>query len=244
MYHSITFGNKNTWDDWHLIPTSRPYMELPEIKTNIIDIPGAYGSLDISESLVGHILYENRQGSLEFYIDHEYWKSWVDTFHTIASYLHGQRMKCILEDDPGYYYDGRFTVSKWSSEESYSKITIDYDVYPFKKELTERSEPWLWDPFDFEEGIIHEGYSKSFTGTYILTIDGTDEYIVPTFYCASSFVPAPTVTVEYNGVTKTLELGKTNIFPEWSISNGSHKFKFVTDGGHCDLTVHYQGGLL
>ena len=24
MYHSITIGDKNTWDDWHLIPATRP----------------------------------------------------------------------------------------------------------------------------------------------------------------------------------------------------------------------------
>lgn len=24
MYHSITIGDKNTWDDWKMIPVSRP----------------------------------------------------------------------------------------------------------------------------------------------------------------------------------------------------------------------------
>ena len=31
-------------------------------------------------------------------------------------YLHGQTMRAILEDDPEYFYEGRFTVNAWKSE--------------------------------------------------------------------------------------------------------------------------------
>ena len=43
MYHSITFGNKNTWNDWHLIPTSRPVFGLPSLKKKTLDIQGGAG---------------------------------------------------------------------------------------------------------------------------------------------------------------------------------------------------------
>ena len=46
MYHSITIGSKNTWDDWYLIPSSRPVVNPPKPKTKYIDIPGADGHLD------------------------------------------------------------------------------------------------------------------------------------------------------------------------------------------------------
>lgn len=36
MYHSITIGEKNTWDDWHLIPTSRPLVNPPSVNTHLI----------------------------------------------------------------------------------------------------------------------------------------------------------------------------------------------------------------
>ena len=29
MYHSITIGDKNTWDDWKIIPVSRPVVAPP-----------------------------------------------------------------------------------------------------------------------------------------------------------------------------------------------------------------------
>ena len=34
----------HTYRDWHLIPTSRPVIEPPEVKTHIVDIPGANGA--------------------------------------------------------------------------------------------------------------------------------------------------------------------------------------------------------
>ncbi len=43
MYHSITIGNKNTWDDWHLIPATRPLFNPPTVKTNMVNIPGGDG---------------------------------------------------------------------------------------------------------------------------------------------------------------------------------------------------------
>ena len=46
--------------------------------------------------------------------------------------IQGRLLKVVLEDDPTYYYVGRFYVSDWSSEPSYSKIKINYNVAPYK----------------------------------------------------------------------------------------------------------------
>ena len=134
MYHSITFGNKNTWDDWHMAPSSRPAISPPAVRTNYVDVPGANGQIDFTEALRGFPTYKSREGSIEFIVLHEYWNSWVDTYHTIMSYLHGKKMQMILEDDPDYYYEGRFSVNNWKSDPNYSKITIDYTLDPFKFE--------------------------------------------------------------------------------------------------------------
>lgn len=152
MYHSITFGDKNTWDDWHLIPSSLPVFSPPGVKTNYIDIPGKSGSIDVTESLTGHPLYNSREGSFEFYVIPDY-ATWVETFTMISRYLHGQAMDAVLEDDRGYRYHGRFSVNSYKSEKDWDKIVIDYHVDPYKLEWTD----WLWDPFSFEHGIIRHG---------------------------------------------------------------------------------------
>lgn len=159
MYHSITFGcgnyenghfenEANTWNDWHLIPSSRPSMTLPKVNTNLIQVPGQNGSLDMTEDLTGLLAYGNRSGSWEFIVDNGH-DLWVTIKETITEFMHGQRLRCFSEDDPDHVYSGRFSVNEWKSQEHYSTITIDFDIDPFRSS-TDFSDDWLWDPFNFD----------------------------------------------------------------------------------------------
>ena len=134
MYHSITFGNMNTWDDWHLVPSTRPVFNPPSLKKKTLEIPGGNGVIDLSESLTGYPLYNNREGSLEFIVMNDY-KSWEEAYSDIMDYLHGQYMQAFLEDDPEYYYEGRFKVNSWKSDSKWSLITIDYSLAPYKTKI-------------------------------------------------------------------------------------------------------------
>lgn len=99
MYHSITFGTKNTWDDWHLIPTTRPVFNPPTVKASTIDLPGGDGVLDLTEFIAGRPLYNNRTGSFEFIADNDFMR-WEELYSEILNYLHGRSLKAVLEDDP------------------------------------------------------------------------------------------------------------------------------------------------
>lgn len=134
MYHSITFGNKNTWDNWHLVPTSRPVFNPPKQKTKTLEIQGGNGLIDLSESLTGYPLYENREGSFEFVVMNGY-KPWQEAYSDISDYIHGRKMRAVLEDDPYYYYEGRFSINEWKSDKNNSFITIDYNVAPYKRRI-------------------------------------------------------------------------------------------------------------
>lgn len=155
MYHSITFGDgtlypsnysiiekrgqfagTNTWDDWHLIPSTRPVVAQAGVSTNFVDIPGrSAGPIDLSEYLTGSPVYTSRSGSFEFIVDndHEYWET---IRSKIATFLHGKRMKMCLEDDPEYYYEGRFALTDWKSESWNSLVIINYSVGPYKYHIT------------------------------------------------------------------------------------------------------------
>lgn len=155
MYHGIKFGDKRTWEDWHLVPTTRPVFNPPPLKSKYVDIPGSNGTLDLTESLTRYPLYGNRTGSFEFIVvnsfselvtDHE---EWYNRYSDIMDYIHGKSMKAILDDDYNYFYEGRFTVNSWKSEKLYSKIVIDYNVGPYKWEVLGSTDDWLWDPFNF-----------------------------------------------------------------------------------------------
>lgn len=137
LYIGSTFSNgilKNTWEDWHLIPASRPTLPFPNQKTRTIDsIPNTNGNIDLSWSDVPYPVFENREDTFEFIYNPLYddtHKDWTELYSEIASFIHGRHLRMVLEDDPGYYYEGRFRVEKWTSntDGSGSTITIGYSV--------------------------------------------------------------------------------------------------------------------
>ena len=133
MYHSVTIGSMNTFSDWHLVPDSRPVIALPETKTVTVDIPGSNGILDLSESLTHYPLYNNRSGTLTFHVLNDY-TPWDVLYHRIANYLHGRRRTLVLEDDPMYYYIGRYAI-EWTSNNdgTWSDVAINYELDPYKQ---------------------------------------------------------------------------------------------------------------
>lgn len=184
----------NTWDDWHLIPASRPLFNPPGVRTNYIEIPGMDGILDATELLSGRPLYENRTGSNEFYVMNGY-GSWAGRYSEIMNYLHGKKVKAILEDDPFYYYYGRMTVNQWKSEKDWSKIVLDYDFYPYKMETRDPNADgdWLWDPFSFVDGVIrkytdYHGLTvpKDGRNTITMSIPNNAMVATPTFWVRST----------------------------------------------------------
>jgi len=148
------YNGRHTWKAWHLIPSSRPVINPPPVKSNFIEIPGGNGSIDASTILTKYPVYADRTGSIEFYVIRDYdeyeYKTWQGVYQEIMNYLHGGLFKVILEDDPAYFYRGRLSVNQWKSEKDWSKIVLDYHFEPYKYELWGSWENvWLWDPFRF-----------------------------------------------------------------------------------------------
>ena len=211
-YHSMTFtyanewndenkkhGTVNTWDDWHLVPTSRPLFNPPNVKTVYIDIPGADGKLDLTESLSGYPNLENRTGSMEFIVMNGYRQNWSSGYSRFMNWLHGKNLRCVLDDDRSYYYEGRFTISEWNSNNdgTWSNVTIDYDVKPYKYYHLLSTEPWKWDPFNFETDVIFNVKDIPIdAGLNKIVVHNTRMHVIPTFKIKSI---TTTMTIELNG---------------------------------------------
>lgn len=245
MYHSVTFGDKNTYDDWGLVSSTRPIFAPPPVKTNIIDIPGSNGGLDLTDALNGYPVYENRKGSMEFIVlnkggtpSPKVDRRWEELYSEILNYLHGKKMRAILEDDPGWYYEGRFSVNEWTSDKDWSRIVIDYDVYPYKKEIVNSVGPWEWDPFNFEDGVVMEYNGVTVTGGTTLTIPGSDEIVIPIITVESS--DGNGMDILYDGVTVHLYDG-TAKNPLLFVRS---KTKTMTISGNGSITILYRGGSL
>lgn len=237
MYHSVTYGEKNTWEDWHLIPKSRPLFNPPEVKTNYVDIPGANGSLDLSEVLTGYPVYENRTGSHEYYVMNGY-QPWDVLYSEIMNYLHGKRLVATLEDDPSSYYEGRFSVNSWKSDRNWSSIVIDYEVYPYKRDFETSVDDWLWDPFDFETGIINETNNLTVSGSLTITVIGKGEPVVPVITVTTPDESGMEVT--FKGTDYNLTDGE-NLNPNIMIVSGENTITFTGNG---TVSLTYRGGSL
>ena len=243
MYHSIIFGDKNTWADWYLIPSSRPVFDPPEVKTKFVDVPGVDWHLDLSTVLTGDVTYGPRTGSFEFIVDNGQYSdyvadAWSALYSEIMNQLHGRSTTAILEDDPGFYYQGRFSINKWKSDKRNSKIVIDYVVSPFKYETRSSLEDWLWDTFNFENGIVREYRNLKVKNELDFVIVGRRMTVVPTFIVESS--DGKGMKVVFNGKTYDLKDGTSTVLNIVTVEGENH-LKFVGNG---TISIDYRGGCL
>lgn len=162
IWRKQTFNTIDIFDEWNLVATERPSIASPPLKYTFEETPGADGGIDYTDTLTGYPLFNNSTGSWTFYILNDfdidgYNYNWMTVFNSIKRKLHGRRKKIFLEDEPDYYYIGRLSVKDWSSsDKSHSQITIDYTVEPYKYAITTSGEDWLWDPFNFETGVLYD----------------------------------------------------------------------------------------
>ncbi len=134
MYHSVIIHVDdtfiNTYDAWHLIPSSRPVISPPIERTKFVTVGGRSGSLDYSQSLTHKPVYDNRTGKIEFYVENDWWDSWETAYTTITEALQGKRVELALEDNPTHYYKGLLWVNGWKSQKGNSVITLEYNLHP------------------------------------------------------------------------------------------------------------------
>ena len=135
MYHSliINVGDNyiDTWDDWKLIPSSRPVIAPPIERTKFVTVPCRDGALDYSRTPANRPTYDDRTGKIEFYLENDYagW-DWETAYTTICEALKGQRVRFALEDNPSHYYSGLLWVNQLKSDKGHSKITLEYNLHP------------------------------------------------------------------------------------------------------------------
>lgn len=127
----VTFDSKHTYWDWGLMLKTAPKITSPVPKTHYVDIPGAHGSLDLTEALTGKVQYKNRKITLEF-VKVAGREDWSATYSDILSALHGQMKKITLDDDPMHYYTGRVTVGDPERDGKIVTIKMTAEVEPFK----------------------------------------------------------------------------------------------------------------
>lgn len=243
--HSVKFwksenDHKDSWTDWHLIPTSKPIISMPAVRTKIVELPGINGIIDLTTALTGWPTYGNRTGSLEFILAPGY-GILESVRREIANYLHGFSCRLYLADDVSHYYEGTFSVDAVKADARTNGISIGYNLGPFIWDATASNEDWLWDPFNFETDYARDWSDIPVHGSIVLTIS---ECVAPISIIVetSSNMNLVHEYKTYNGVSRT---------KSYSIVSGEHKAVTVYPGdnkltlsGNGTATVYYRGGSL
>lgn len=137
-YYSLTFKpdnnsahDRNTWDNWAIIPDSPPMVPPPELEPNYVDIPGrAAGPLDLT-GIATAKTYKRITGSWNFLKNITSRNDRVNLYETLRKFFVGRSMKVVLaDDDPNHYFVGRFTVTPPRAVQNPMSLTINYDLEP------------------------------------------------------------------------------------------------------------------
>lgn len=230
--NGVTFGEKHSFEDFGLILSSKS-ISPPEPQTKLVTVPLRDGTIDLTESLTNDVRYNDRMLSMSFSVIDQV-NMWPKKISAIENFLHGRRMKIIFDDDCAFYYIGRLKVNNFESDKSIGKIAIEGTVDPYKYDVVSSNDDWLWDPFDFDDGIINAYGNISVSGSGVVSLIGRRKKVCPIITVSKD------MTVTFEGNTYNLKTGANKIY-EILISEGENTLTFTGTG---TVSIDYTGGSL
>lgn len=130
--HGILFGDVHSFEDLNLVFTN-PGSAIPpaKAKTTYVDVPGADGSLDLSDTH-GDVKYSDRDCTFEFSVLPSDDTDFEEKKTEISNLLNGKKCKITLDTDEDYYYQGRCSVNEHLQNRHLKTFTISAKVRPYK----------------------------------------------------------------------------------------------------------------
>lgn len=253
MFHGMTFYSRKdfksvpdpqtirrrTWEDWHIIPTTMPIVARTQPKMNYQSTYAAQGGIDMTDAVLGYPVYERREGSWEFSIINSYVDINGQTVQTLQSDLlitkimeiiNGRPLYMVLDDDPDFFYYGRFWIEDVKRSETLTGVVIKYSLNPWKisKTSLEHMRPdtakylYLWDNIYLGTERYEAMYEVVYTSSVpnpklIVDVAGTVGFYVP------GHLPSLVVlNIVGSATTSTGEISITY--------NGQAHQAYITDG--------------
>lgn len=204
---------------------------LPSVQTKFVAIPLRDGDLDLTNVPSDRVHYGNRKIKMNLNCVTDYPG---EKMSDVANKLHGQKVHIIFDDDLYYFYNGRLDMSSFKENRKGGEYVIDANCDPFKYQIQSSAEEWLWDPFDFENGIINElkDIVVSTSETISLIADEQLSYALITTDAQ--------VTVTYDGKSVTCGIGTTKLY-DFEFVPGEN---LITITGNATITITYRGARL
>lgn len=181
MPRETRFGEVYSYRDLNLIQ-QKVDIQPAEPKLNLVNIPGADGSKDLSELPGGRLFYKDRKITWIFALyPGDNW----DTKHAqVSNALNGLRCTIHLHSDWEWHYEGRLTVKKYNRDKALRQITVEATCAPYKLK-----------------------YALS-GGTFDITTDGTDIVLLNKKRPAvPDFMASVQAEITWNGATVVVSPG-------------------------------------
>ena len=217
MMGKVFFDGKDTYTEYGLLLASKS-ISLPEVRTNMIDVPGRDGLLDASEVLTGEVTYKNRTITLKLTgVDTVSGKKWPATISDFCNKVHGKRVKITFPEDTAHFYSGRCSVGQVKLVKMMQTIpvTVNCDPWKYKNEKTT--------------------VSRSDLGTAYkqLSLPNERRPVIPTITVAQD------TTLLWGSSTINISAGD-HILPDIRLAARSNTLKAKVASGTGSITVTYQ----
>lgn len=229
----------HTYDDWGLYITNTDCIGEPKQYTRYVEVPGRQGKIDLTGVLSSSPVFISREIKINL-AGTRHRTNWDAVISTFRNNIMGHKCKIIFDNDLGYYWYGRVGIIDFSSVLNLGTFTLDIpEADPYKYDVNSSADPWLWDPFNFETGVITQTGAESIVGSGSITINKGHMLTCPSIVVSD--LQSATFTVTYGGKTFDLSVG-SNIIP--SILVGGASNVTLTFTGTATVQVVYRGGSL
>lgn len=218
MIGKVFFDGKDTYQEYGLLLASKT-ISLPEVRTNMIDVPGVDGLLDASEALTGEPTYKNRTITLTLVgIEKVSGKNWSAAISDFSNAVHGKQVKVTFPEDTSHYYSGRCSVGSVELAKTKQTLPVTINCYPWKLKN--------------EKTVV----ARDDLGTAYkqLTLSNERRAVIPLITIAQD------TTLLWSGTTIAVSAGENLILPTIRLAAGTNILKAKVASGTGSITVTYQ----
>ena len=217
MIGKVFFDGKDTFAEYGLLLASKS-ISLPEVRTNMIDVPGRDGLLDASEVLTGEVTYKNRTITLKLTgVDTVSGKKWPATISDFCNKVHGRRVKITFPEDTAHFYSGRCSVGQVGLVKMMQTIPVTVDCDPWKYKNAKTT------VFRSDLGTVYKQ----------LSLPNERRPVIPTITVDQD------TTLLWGSSTINISAGN-HILPAIRLAAGSNTLKAKVASGTGSITVTYQ----
>lgn len=214
MIQNMTIDGVNVLRDLGIFIKTRS-IQLPEMKTFFVDVPGADGVLDLSTALTGgDMKFEDREVTIEFTTPGSY----VGARDDLARLVHGRSVEFSFQDDPDFYFIARRArIDEWEyDEDGVPTFTVVFQAHPYR-------------------------YRRELTRVEF-TVDGSPLIIENSrMWTRATFTASRDMSVFFGGAKWQLPGGEPRVIRDLVLREGKNSLLFTGAGS---VVVEYQEGEL